>query len=152
MLFDLTGAAASHAAVEDAAGKIVAPLIISGIVAASWALRPESRRLRDDSGRPTGLFRPRLLVADIEAARGYGRMTSRASGRIGRPEGADHEPCAAGHRRPERILHRRPADHPPGRAPGADPEGDGRRRGQDSHGRRPAPYRGPADLPQGQQG
>jgi uncharacterized membrane protein YphA (DoxX/SURF4 family) len=69
MLFDLTGAAASHAAVGDAAGRIVAPLIISGIVAASWALRPESRRLRDDSSRPTGLFRPRLPMADIEAAR-----------------------------------------------------------------------------------
>jgi hypothetical protein len=69
MFFDLTGAAASHAAVGYAAGKIVAPLIISGIVAASWALRPESRRLRDNSGRPIGLFRPRLPVADIGTAR-----------------------------------------------------------------------------------
>ena len=52
MLFDLTGAAASHAAVGDPAGKIAAPLIILGIVAASWALRPESRQLRDASVKP----------------------------------------------------------------------------------------------------
>ena len=45
MVFDLTGAAASHAAVGDPAGKIAAPLIIAGIVMASWALRPESRKL-----------------------------------------------------------------------------------------------------------
>ena len=47
MVFDLTGAAASHAAVGDPAGKIVTPLIICGLVMASWALRPESRKLRD---------------------------------------------------------------------------------------------------------
>ena len=45
MVFDLTGAAASHAAVGDPAGKIAAPLILMGIVMASWALRPESRKL-----------------------------------------------------------------------------------------------------------
>jgi uncharacterized membrane protein YphA (DoxX/SURF4 family) len=47
MIFDLTGAAASHAAVGDPVGKIVTPLIIAGIVMASWALRPEGRKLRD---------------------------------------------------------------------------------------------------------
>ena len=47
MLFDLTGATASHASVGDPVAKIVTPLIILGIVMASWALRPESRRLRD---------------------------------------------------------------------------------------------------------
>ena len=46
MVFDLTGAAATHAAVGDPAGKIAAPLIIAGIVMASWVLRPESRKLR----------------------------------------------------------------------------------------------------------
>jgi hypothetical protein len=46
MAFDLTGAAASHAAVGDPAGKVVVPLVILGIVMASWALRPECRRLR----------------------------------------------------------------------------------------------------------
>src|SRR6476661_8118899 len=43
MLFDLTGAAASHAAVGDPVPKIVTPLVILVIVMASWALRPESR-------------------------------------------------------------------------------------------------------------
>jgi len=46
MVFDLTGAAASHAAVGDPAAKIVTPLIIAGIVMASWVLRPESRKFR----------------------------------------------------------------------------------------------------------
>lgn len=45
MLFDLTGAAASHAAVGDPLGKILTPIIILGIVAASWALRPQERVL-----------------------------------------------------------------------------------------------------------
>ncbi len=45
MIFDLTGAAASHAAVSDPVDKVVAPLVIAGIVMASWYLRPESRKL-----------------------------------------------------------------------------------------------------------
>ena len=45
MLFNLTGAAASHAAVGDPLGKIITPLVILLIVAASWALRPASRML-----------------------------------------------------------------------------------------------------------
>ena len=45
MVFDLTGASASHAAVGDTLGEILTPLIILVIVAASWALRPPSRRL-----------------------------------------------------------------------------------------------------------
>jgi len=49
MIFDLTGAAASHAAVGERA-EIAAPLIIAAIVMASWALRPESRKL--PSARP----------------------------------------------------------------------------------------------------
>ena len=44
-VFDLTGAAASHATTRDPVPKIVIPLIILLIVAASWALRPASRRL-----------------------------------------------------------------------------------------------------------
>ena len=43
--FDLTGAAVSHAATGDPAGKVIAPLVILGIAAVSWALRPESRAL-----------------------------------------------------------------------------------------------------------
>ena len=43
IVFDLTGAAVSHAAVGDAAGKVVTPLVILGFAIASWALRPASR-------------------------------------------------------------------------------------------------------------
>lgn len=52
MVFDLTGAAASHASVGDPAAKVVAPLVIAGIVAASWALRPASRTLRRSPTAP----------------------------------------------------------------------------------------------------
>jgi uncharacterized membrane protein YphA (DoxX/SURF4 family) len=45
MAFDLTGAAISHASAGDDAGKIMTPLVLMAIVAASWALRPESRKL-----------------------------------------------------------------------------------------------------------
>ena len=58
ILFDLTGAAASHAACGDPVNEIVTPLVILGIVMASWALRPESRTLRDTSRSPIGLFPP----------------------------------------------------------------------------------------------
>jgi len=45
MVFDLTGAAASHLAVGDAIGNVVTPLVLLGIVGASWALRPADRKL-----------------------------------------------------------------------------------------------------------
>jgi uncharacterized membrane protein YphA (DoxX/SURF4 family) len=45
MFFNLTGAAASHAAVGDPLGKIATPLVILLVVAASWALRPANRSL-----------------------------------------------------------------------------------------------------------
>lgn len=44
MVFDLSGAAFSHAASGDPAGKILTPVVVLIIVLASWALRPESRR------------------------------------------------------------------------------------------------------------
>jgi uncharacterized membrane protein YphA (DoxX/SURF4 family) len=44
-VFDLTAAAFSHAAVGDRAGDIIGPLVFLGLVLASWALRPDSRRL-----------------------------------------------------------------------------------------------------------
>ena len=47
MFFDLSGASASHASVGDPVNKIVTPLVLLGIVIASWALRPESRKLGD---------------------------------------------------------------------------------------------------------
>lgn len=46
IFFDLTGAAVSHAALGDGAGKVLTPLFLLGIAAASWALRPEGRTLR----------------------------------------------------------------------------------------------------------
>lgn len=48
IFFDLTGAVASIAAVGGYgvyAFHIVAPLVITGMLAASWVLRPESRRI-----------------------------------------------------------------------------------------------------------
>ena len=48
--FDLTGAAFSHAAVGHPAAKAIVPLVILGIAAGSWALRPASRRLGGGPG------------------------------------------------------------------------------------------------------
>jgi hypothetical protein len=45
MFFNFTGASVSHAATGDPLGEILIPLVILGFVIASWALRPESRRL-----------------------------------------------------------------------------------------------------------
>jgi len=45
MAFDLSGAAASHAAVADGFAKVSIPLVLLGLVAASWALRPGGRKL-----------------------------------------------------------------------------------------------------------
>jgi len=48
IFFDLTGAAASCAAVGGYGAygfHVIAPLIIAGITVASWALRPEGRRI-----------------------------------------------------------------------------------------------------------
>ena len=43
--FDLTGAAASHAFSGDALTNVLTPMVILALAIASWALRPESRRL-----------------------------------------------------------------------------------------------------------
>jgi hypothetical protein len=45
MAFDLTAAAVSHAAVGHPAVKVMVPLVLLAIVAASWALRPAARTL-----------------------------------------------------------------------------------------------------------
>lgn len=45
MVFNLTSATASHLAIHDTASETLLPLIILAIVAASWVLRPASRRL-----------------------------------------------------------------------------------------------------------
>jgi uncharacterized membrane protein YphA (DoxX/SURF4 family) len=44
LVFNYTGAAASHLWVGDGVGKLVAPVAFLGLTAASWALRPRSRR------------------------------------------------------------------------------------------------------------
>ncbi len=51
MFFDLTGAAVSHLAVHEG-DKIVAPLVLLALVAASWALRPDTRSLAAGASIP----------------------------------------------------------------------------------------------------
>jgi hypothetical protein len=46
MVFDLTGAAASHAAVGDPVAKVVVPLVLLALVVASYVLRPAGRALK----------------------------------------------------------------------------------------------------------
>ena len=43
--FELTGAVFSHIAVGDPAVTLIGPIICTGLLAASWALRPASRRI-----------------------------------------------------------------------------------------------------------
>jgi uncharacterized membrane protein YphA (DoxX/SURF4 family) len=45
LVFNYTGAAASHLAVGDPAVTLVAPIIFTALVGASWALRPSARRV-----------------------------------------------------------------------------------------------------------
>lgn len=45
IVFDLTGASASHAFSGDPASNVITPLVLLGITVASWWLRPDSRRL-----------------------------------------------------------------------------------------------------------
>jgi hypothetical protein len=45
VIFDLTGAALSHAASGSGAGHVVWPLALAALAVASWALRPEGRVL-----------------------------------------------------------------------------------------------------------
>ena len=52
IVFDLTGAALSHAASGDPAGKVMTPLVILAIAAASYALRPDSRKLASSAAGP----------------------------------------------------------------------------------------------------
>jgi uncharacterized membrane protein YphA (DoxX/SURF4 family) len=44
LVFNYTGAAASHIWVGDGAGKVIGPVFFLGLTAASWALRPPERR------------------------------------------------------------------------------------------------------------
>jgi uncharacterized membrane protein YphA (DoxX/SURF4 family) len=44
VVFNMTGAVASHVAVGDGVDALVAPIILTGLAFASWALRPPDRR------------------------------------------------------------------------------------------------------------
>lgn len=46
MIFDLTGASASSAASGNGVRHVLVPLALAALVVASWALRPEGRRLK----------------------------------------------------------------------------------------------------------
>ncbi len=50
--FDLTGASASHAMVQDGPAKVIIPLVILAIGGCSWMLRPESRKVSSQNQRP----------------------------------------------------------------------------------------------------
>ncbi len=47
IFIDLSGAAVASAANAGAAFHVIAPIVLIGFLAASWALRPENRRLPD---------------------------------------------------------------------------------------------------------
>jgi uncharacterized membrane protein YphA (DoxX/SURF4 family) len=60
MVFNMTGAVASHLAVGDPAVTLIAPLIFTGLVAASWLLRPLARR--DDLAASAAFSRSRAIA------------------------------------------------------------------------------------------
>jgi uncharacterized membrane protein YphA (DoxX/SURF4 family) len=64
ILFELTGAAVSHAASGDPAGKVAIPLVLLALAAVSWALRPATRRL--------GEVLPATTVAPHRSAPAHG--------------------------------------------------------------------------------
>src|SRR5262245_17413692 len=53
ILFNMLGALVSHLARDDGAWILAVNLVIAAITMASWALRPESRRLSPTPFRPT---------------------------------------------------------------------------------------------------
>ena len=55
IMIDLTGAAVASMATGGAWWHTAAPLVIAGLVVASWALRPESRRLPGATIRGLGM-------------------------------------------------------------------------------------------------
>jgi hypothetical protein len=63
ILFDLTGAAFSHAMSGDPAGKVATPLVILAIAAASYVLRPERRVLGAPLVAPASGRAPRATPA-----------------------------------------------------------------------------------------
>ena len=63
MFFDLSGAFFSHASVGDPAPKLIAPVVLLGLLAASWALRDDSRKLVSTEHEPTGALGGRAAAA-----------------------------------------------------------------------------------------
>ncbi|HZJ56060.1 MAG TPA: DoxX family protein [Myxococcaceae bacterium] len=61
VVFELSGAAASHAFAGDPAGKIAVPLVLLAFAALSWALRPATRRMGEVL--PGALVPPRTARA-----------------------------------------------------------------------------------------
>jgi DoxX-like family len=57
IVIDLTGASVAHAAMGDGAGNIIAPLVFTLVVVASWALRPASRRLTPIAGNGSAILK-----------------------------------------------------------------------------------------------
>jgi hypothetical protein len=53
LMFNYTGAAASHLAIGDSGDSLVAPIMFIGLVFASWILRPSNRRLAAASRPPS---------------------------------------------------------------------------------------------------
>jgi DoxX-like family len=45
LVFNYTGAAASHLAAADGVGALIAPFLFTALTVTSWALRPPDRRL-----------------------------------------------------------------------------------------------------------
>jgi uncharacterized membrane protein YphA (DoxX/SURF4 family) len=66
MVFTLSGAALSHAASGDPAGKVFVPLVLLGVVLVSWSLRPARRApLPPTRWRDRG--RERTTTEDLDA-------------------------------------------------------------------------------------
>ncbi len=64
--FSLTGASLSHLGVGDGVPEVLVPLVLLGVAAASYALRPESRRFR--THEVTRAAAPRAAQAPVLAA------------------------------------------------------------------------------------
>src|SRR5580658_4849834 len=65
IFIDLSGAVVTAAANGAAAFHIIAPIVLIGFLAASWLLRPESRRLPDAKWRAAGATRGEVAHASV---------------------------------------------------------------------------------------
>jgi uncharacterized membrane protein YphA (DoxX/SURF4 family) len=77
ILFDLTGAAVSHAASGDPVAKVLVPLVLAALVMASWALRPASRRLPSATAAPSAAEPATAMAAAARGQVGLGAATAR---------------------------------------------------------------------------